>query len=279
LPSPNSGQQSLRLEKVCRRYGRRGPWVLQDVDLAPAPGELLRVHGANGSGKSTLLRVLAGIDRPNTGRVIGRPRTAYVPERFSVALPFEAHGYLVFLGRVHGLGGFEAAGRASDWLERFGIAEYTDTPLAELSKGTSQKVAVAQALLAEPDLLILDEAWTGLDQEGRALLDDAVRERVTAGGTVVFVDHDPRRLAGEPTAVHLVRDARLTRTDTNIPAGPQVVIEAAGTGEPPDSLPPGDPVGPGVVRLTVAASDSDDALRTLLTTGWHIRTVRTGEGP
>jgi ABC-2 type transport system ATP-binding protein len=266
----------LRLEKVGRRYGPRAPWVLSDVDLAAGPGELLRIQGDNGSGKTTLLRVLAGIDQPSTGRVIGRPRTAYVPERFSVALPFAAHGYLVHLGRVHGLDGPETLRRVSAWLDRFGIAEYAATPLIELSKGTSQKVAVAQALLAEPDLLVLDEAWTGLDQAARAVLDDAVRDRVTAGGTVVFVDHDLRRLSGEPTAVHCVDNARLTRVDA---AGqedePHVVIEAAGTGELPDSVPPGESVDPGVLRLTVVASASDDALGALLTAGWHIRSVRT----
>ncbi|MCZ0981681.1 hypothetical protein O1L60_29785 [Streptomyces diastatochromogenes] len=70
--------------------------------------------------------------------------------------------------------------------------------MTELSKGTSQKVAVAQALLADPALLVLDEAWTGLDTGARTELDTAVRERLAAGATVVFVDHDPRRLEGRP---------------------------------------------------------------------------------
>ncbi|HBF78995.1 MAG TPA: ABC transporter, partial [Streptomyces sp.] len=145
---------------------------------------------------STLLRLLAGIDAPTEGRVTGRPRTAYVPERFPAALPFTASGYLVHMGRVHGLDTARAVRRADEWLTRFGAAGYARTPMRELSKGTSQKVAVAQALLAEPGLLVLDEAWTGLDATARAELDRAVTERVAAGATVVFVDHDPRRLAG-----------------------------------------------------------------------------------
>lgn len=270
----------MRLEAVGRRYGARGPWVLRGVDLEVPGGRVLRVEGANGSGKSTILRILAGIDRPTAGRVSGRPRTAYVPERFPPALPFDAHGYLVHLGRVHGLGGSTAARRAAEWLERFGIAGYARTPLAELSKGTCQKVAVAQALMAEPGLLVLDEAWTGLDQDARDALDDAVRSRTAAGGTVVFVDHDPRRLAGDVTAAHRVEDARLVPVPLESASGPRVVIEATGTGEPPAGLARGT-TAPGTLRVTVPAAESDAVLRRLLaaTPPWHIRAVRPAAPP
>lgn len=184
--------------------------MLRGVDLVLPAGTLVRITGTNGTGKSTLLRLIAGIDAPSEGRIQGRPpRTAYVPERFPAALPFTARGYLVHLGRVQGLGRSQAAARAGEWLDRFAAGAFADTPLAELSKGSNQKVAVAQALLAEPRLLVLDEAWTGLDTGARQELDRAVRARVAAGGTVVFVDHDPRRLAGEADAVHAVEAGRV----------------------------------------------------------------------
>lgn len=222
----------LRLEGVGRRYGLRGPWVLRGVDLDVTPGTLVRVDGANGTGKSTLLRLLAGIDAPSEGRITGRPRTAYVPERFPAALPFTASGYLTHLGAVHGLSRPAAARAADEWLERLGAAAYARTPMAELSKGSSQKVAVAQALLAEPELLVLDEAWTGLDTAARAELERAVAERTAAGAAVVFVDHDPRRLAGVPDATYTVVDGALdlrTPQGTSAdPAAPGVVVEAEG---------------------------------------------------
>ncbi|MFE9005522.1 ATP-binding cassette domain-containing protein [Streptomyces sp. NPDC007875] len=220
----------MRLRGVGRRYGLGGPWVLRGVDLEVPPGSLTRVEGRNGSGKSTLLRLLAGIDAPSTGRITGRPATAYVPERFPAELPFSALGYLTHLGRIHGLSRAAAVRGAGEWLERFGADGYAGTPLAELSKGTSQKIAVAQALLAAPGLLVLDEAWTGLDQAARGVLDTAVAERVADGGAVVFVDHDPRRLAGAPDRVLRVAETRLVPVDTD-------TREAPGTAVPPDREP------------------------------------------
>ncbi|MDK9496391.1 ATP-binding cassette domain-containing protein [Streptomyces katrae] len=272
----------MRLTGVGRRYGRRRPWVLRGVTAELPAGALVRVEGGNGGGKSTLLRIVAGIDTPTEGRIEGRPpRTAYVPERFPAALPLTAGAYLTHLGRMHGLTGARAARRAAEGLERFGAAAYARTPMAELSKGTSQKVAVAQALLAGPGLLVLDEAWTGLDAPARAELDRAVAERTAAGGTVVFVDHDPARLAGLPDAHYRVRGGTLEAAAAHPVPRPRphaVRIHAAG---PPGAAPPpglaagAEPAPDGGVLLTVDAARSDAVLRELLTAGppWHIRSV------
>jgi ABC-2 type transport system ATP-binding protein len=213
--------------------------VLREVDLHLPAGTLVRVVGTNGTGKSTLLRLVAGVDAPGEGRVTGRPaRTAYVPERFPAALPFTAADYLVHLARIQGLGRAAARAAAGEWLERLGAAELAGTDMARLSKGSSQKIAVAQAFLADPALLVLDEAWTGLDTGARAELDAAVRERRTAGATVVFVDHDPRRLAGEADAVYAVESCRVRETRQP----DRAATEAHGTAAPGDpSAAPGDP--------------------------------------
>ena len=186
----------MRLEAVGKRYGVRQPWVVRDVSLDVAGGRLIRVEGPNGSGKSTLLRVVAGVTAASRGRVSGRPHTGYVPERFPGGLPFSGQEYLLQMARIHGLRGEAGRRRVDEWLERLGAAGYAAAPLRALSKGMCQKIAVAQALLPRPGLLVLDEAWTGLDVTARATLDDAVAERVADGGSVLFVDHDPARLAG-----------------------------------------------------------------------------------
>ncbi|MEU2547872.1 ABC transporter ATP-binding protein [Streptomyces roseolus] len=276
-------REPVRLAGVGRRYGPRGPWVLRGVDAELPAGRLVRVAGANGTGKSTLLRLVAGVDAPAEGRITGRPaRTAYVPERFPPALPFTARDYLVHLGRVQGLRTAPARARAGEWLARFGAEAYAGTPLAALSKGTAQKVAVAQALLADPELLVLDEAWTGLDPEARAELDAAVRERVAAGATALFVDHDPRRLAGEPGTTLTVGAGRV-HVDAP-PPGPASVQSAAPVrivasgGRPlPGPLPGGAAGAPlaadGSVLFHVAAAHSDDLLRALLAAAWHVHRV------
>ncbi|MEW2416410.1 ATP-binding cassette domain-containing protein [Streptomyces sp. NPDC046866] len=272
----------MKLTGVGRRYGLRRPWVLRGIGLELAPGTLVRIEGRNGGGKSTLLRLVAGIDTPTEGRITGRPRrTAYVPERFPAVLPLTATAYLTHMGRVHGLGRAEAARRAAYWLERFGAGAHGRTPLAELSKGSSQKVAVAQALLAEPGLLVLDEAWTGLDPAARAELDRAVAERTADGAAVVFVDHDPARLAGAADAHHRVEGTGLVAVSGpsggGAGPGPRVRIRAAGP--PGAALPAGLAGSPaprgGGLLLTVPAARSDAVLRALLTAEppWHIRAV------
>ncbi|NSC24467.1 ATP-binding cassette domain-containing protein [Streptomyces albus subsp. chlorinus] len=292
---------SVRLEDVGHRYRAGGPWVLRGVDLELSSGALLRIEGGNGSGKSTLLRLLAGIDAPAAGRLRGRPPArGYVPERFPAALPLTALGYLTHLGRVRGLSRRAAVREGAGWLERFGAERYAGTRMRELSKGSSQKVAVAQALMGRPGLLVLDEAWTGLGQPARAVLDAVVRERVAEGGAVAFADHDPARLAGTGHATVRVVDGRvapggageLDGTGTPGGEGEQdgagrgvraalTRIEALGApgSRMPAGLPPNAPrhLAPdGVLTLTVPAADSDTVLRTLLAArpGWHIRSLR-----
>lgn len=186
----------MRLEAVAKRYGLRQPWIFRDVTRDVAAGQLIKLEGRNGSGKSTLPRIASGALLPSAGRVIGRPRAGYVPERFpAVRLAFSARDYLRHLSRIHGLPGPAGQAAVDEWLERLGATEYAAAPLRTLSKGMYQKVALAQALLSRPGLLVLDEAWTGLDQPARGVLDEAVRERLANGATVLFVDHDPARLA------------------------------------------------------------------------------------
>ncbi|MCU7823186.1 ATP-binding cassette domain-containing protein [Kitasatospora sp. DSM 101779] len=272
----------MRLDGVGRRYGRRGPWILRGVALAVEAGALVRIGGPNGSGKSTLLRIAAGVERPTEGTAELPAHRAYVPERFPPALPFDARDYLQHLGRIRGLDAAEAERRAEHWLDVFGIADRAGTPLAELSKGTCQKVAVAQALLADADLLVLDEAWTGLDPAARARLDEEAADRAARGGRVLFVDHDPARLAGLTTAAYEVSDGALLPADPGPADGPTVRIEVEPAGS--DALPerlPGAPrrtvLPDGSVRLEVAGAHSDALLRALLGggRGVHVRSLAT----
>jgi ABC-2 type transport system ATP-binding protein len=295
----------VRLDGVGKRYGLRQPWVVRDVSLEVAAGQLIRLEGRNGSGKSTLLRVAAGITTPTAGRISGRPGTGYVPERFPGGLAFSARDYLMHLGRIHGLRGPSVGAEVGYWLGRLGAEDYAGVPLRTLSKGMCQKVAIAQALLPRPGLLILDEAWTGLDQAARGTLDMAVAERLADGGTVMFVDHHQARLAGQVSQRWQLGDGRVRVLEGPGAAGANpaggappeatVLIELSGvdpesvpqlarlTGVvgarlvPPKDLDAGIAPADGPVRLhvVVLAAASDSVLRQLLS--WedvHVVEVR-----
>jgi len=277
------------LDGIGKRYRIGGPWVLRDVRLELRPGRVVRIYGHNGSGKSTLLRVIAGVAEPSSGKVTGRPATGYVPERFPSALPFTAGQYLRHHARMRGV----PVKQGMNWLERLGAAQFAGTSMKELSKGTSQKIAVTQALLGDPELLVLDEAWTGLDINARAELATVVRERASAGACVVFVDHDPARLAAATDEWWLVRDGALHETSggdlaTIAPAvGGRMAIEVTGVPEgislttilPEAEIRPGRGDGQ---RIVVDERSSDDVLRTLLALGEQVHVtavvpVRTDE--
>jgi len=274
----------MRLESVGKRYGLRQPWVVRSVSLDVLPGRLIRLEGRNGSGKSTLLRVAAGVSLPSAGRVTGRPHTGYVPERFPGGLPFSGRDYLLHLARVHGLRGPAAARAVDEWLDRLGAASYAGQPLRALSKGMCQKVALAQALLARPGLLVLDEAWTGLDQAARGELDAAVADRLADGGAVMFVDHEQARLAGRISERWRLDDSGHVTVLDGFGSGGErsapesvVVIELTGL-EPSSAAALGGL--PGVLSvdgggLRVSSSASDEVLRQVL--GWdgvHVTAVR-----
>ncbi|MFB7674272.1 ATP-binding cassette domain-containing protein [Kitasatospora purpeofusca] len=218
----------MRCEAVGKRYGR-GRWILRDVDLDLAPGDVLAVVGANGSGKSTLLRILAGLTRPTTGRRTGTataPGTAvgYVPDRFTAHERLTAVAYLTHLGRIRGLPTATARDRAGRLLDRLALVGGPDAPLRTLSKGNAQKVALAQALLVPPDLLVLDEPWSGLDTSAHTALAGILAETAAAGGAVVFTDHREALARTHATAVHTVADGRVTRRADPGPGAPAVVV-------------------------------------------------------
>ncbi|MEV6634144.1 ATP-binding cassette domain-containing protein [Actinoplanes sp. NPDC051470] len=174
----------MRFDGVWFRYGQRAEWTLAEVDAVINPGETVVVLGRNGAGKSTLLQLAAGVLSPVQGRVTDRPAVVgWVPERFPADQPFTAEQYLRRMAEIRGGSGVD------EWFERLRFAEHRHTRLADLSKGTAQKVGVVQALLLRPGLLVLDEPWEGLDAVARELIPEIVAEVTAAGGAVLVSDH------------------------------------------------------------------------------------------
>lgn len=200
----------MRLSGVGKRY-HRGTWVLSGVDVDLPAGELVAFTGGNGSGKSTLLRLLVGVSRPTTGQIRDRPEeVGYVPDRFPADERMSARAYLAHLGRVRGLNTPTATARAGALLERLALVGDADAPLRTLSKGNLQKVALAQALLRRPRLLVLDEPWSGLDSSAHGTLAEIMHETTHGGGTVVFTDHRESVVRANATRSYHVADGRVT---------------------------------------------------------------------
>ncbi len=168
------------------RFG--GQTVLHGVDFAIEPAEIVTVVGPNGSGKSTLLRALLGVVQPSAGRVVRRPglRIGYVPQKLAIdeTLPIDVSRFLSLPVRQSA----EAMRRALAWV---GAENVADQPLAALSGGQLQRVLLARALLADPDILILDEPTQGLDQPGAAAFYKLIETtRRDYGCAVLLVSHD-----------------------------------------------------------------------------------------
>ncbi|MCO8275678.1 ABC transporter ATP-binding protein [Actinoplanes sp. TRM 88003] len=208
----------VRFDGVWFRYGRRTDWTLREVEASVEPGDTVVVLGRNGAGKSTLLQLAAGVLRPSRGLIKERPPVVgWVPERFPADQPFTAGDYLHRMAALRGV-------KAGDWIERLLLTEHTGTRLSDLSKGTAQKVGLAQALIARPGLLILDEPWEGLDSVARTLIPEIVAEVTASGGMVLVSDHRGE-IDNLPKAIHWqVSDALVARAPAAPPTG-EVIIE------------------------------------------------------
>ena len=184
----------VRVCGLTKRYSRRGPVVLDRVDLHLVAGTITQLRGSNGSGKSTLLRVLAGVTGATTGSVEGVVGpVGLVPERFPSDLRHTPDQNLGWLGRVRGLQPSQVREQVDVLAEALGLpAVARGEPMRTLSKGTTQKVAVLAAMLPGSWLLVLDEAWTGLDADAQAALTSMVRRRRSDGSVIVLADHGGR---------------------------------------------------------------------------------------
>jgi ABC-type multidrug transport system ATPase subunit len=185
------------VQGVRKRYSRRGPWVLDGVDLVVESGVVTVIVAGNGVGKSTLLRIVAGASLPSSGQVTGRPRVVgYIPERAPAALRMTARQYLTHIGRIRGISAPSVERRTAELSERLGLVPGPTVPIASLSKGNGQKVAVMQAFLAPPELLVVDEPATGLDATATAELTKLIAEAEEGGAAILMSAHQSAVPAG-----------------------------------------------------------------------------------
>jgi ABC-2 type transport system ATP-binding protein len=173
--------------------------ALESVSLRIEPGEVFGLLGPNRAGKTTLVKLLLSLCRPTTGSVVrfGRPgsdrttlrRVGYVHENQAFPRYLTASGLLHYYGAMSLVPAAVLAERVPQLLERVGLADRAHEPIARFSKGMVQRLGIAQALLGEPDLLVLDEPSEGLDLAGRQLVRELLREQKRQGRSALFVSH------------------------------------------------------------------------------------------
>jgi ABC-2 type transport system ATP-binding protein len=187
---------AVRLASVTKEFGKLR--AVSELDLQVPRGSLYGLLGPNGSGKTTTIRMIMGILRPDTGSVsllgsdpaeTSRDRVGYLPEERGLYKKMKVREQLVFLGRIHGMDRRDAESETTRWLERLELADRADRKVEDLSKGMQQKVQFIGTVLHRPDLLVLDEPFSGLDPINQDVLETIVREFHQSGVTILFSTH------------------------------------------------------------------------------------------
>jgi ABC-2 type transport system ATP-binding protein len=186
----------LEIFDLVKRYGP--VTALDGASFTAQPGRIVGFLGPNGAGKTTTMRCIFGLAHPDRGEVhwkgapVGREqrlRFGYMPEQRGLYPRMRVGEQLSYFAQQHGLPGKAANAAAIRWLERMGLADRAKSKLEELSHGNQQRVQLATALAHDPELLVLDEPFSGLDPIGIATMTEVVRERAAAGVGVVFSSH------------------------------------------------------------------------------------------
>jgi ABC-2 type transport system ATP-binding protein len=186
----------LELKGLSRRYGQTV--ALDGLSLDVPEGELLGFVGPNGAGKTTAMRIALGVLEPDAGEVLWRAAPAtrevqrqfgYMPEERGLYPKMQVQRQLRYLATLHGRDEADADTAATHWIERLGLSERATQRVEELSLGNQQRVQLAAALVHDPDVLILDEPFSGLDPIGADTMATVLHERSAAGAAVVFSSH------------------------------------------------------------------------------------------
>jgi ABC-2 type transport system ATP-binding protein len=192
-----TGTPSVEVQGVWKRYGETD--VVVDLSFDVRPGEVLGFLGPNGSGKTTTMRMILDIIRPARGRisVFGGPpgvqhqgRVGYLPEDRGLYRDVKVIDTLTYFGALRGLSEAEARQRSLRLLEEMGLGESVDKKAAELSRGMHQKAQLIATILNDPDLLIVDEPFQGLDPVNADMLKGVVRDQRDRGAAVIMSTHD-----------------------------------------------------------------------------------------
>jgi ABC-2 type transport system ATP-binding protein len=217
---------ALVLDSLRKRYD--AVQALDGISFVAQPGQVFGFLGPNGAGKTTTMRIVLDIIHADAGSVAwaGKPAATlprrtwgYLPEERGLYPRMEVLDQLVFLGSLRGLSRGEATRRARDWLVRFRIADLAGRRAEQLSKGNQQKVQFIGAILHDPEVLLMDEPFSGLDPINAALLRQALLELRDRGKVIVFSTHQMEAVEELCDAIAIINRGRL------VVAGPTTMVK------------------------------------------------------
>jgi ABC-2 type transport system ATP-binding protein len=265
---------ALVLDRVVKRFGDFT--ALEDLSFSVPEGGVFGFLGGNGAGKTTSVRLMLDIIRPTSGRiaVLGRapsrataPQIGFLPEERGLYRLMTVLDTVVYFGRLKGMSAADAARAAATWIERLGLSAWAGTTIDKLSKGMSQKVQLATALVNGPRLLILDEPFSGLDPVNQGVLEEIVREMAKSGATVLFSTHVMQHAERLSDRLLLLSRGRKLFEGTQAQARARLPARLLLTAR-------ADPAAlPGVARATAAAAPDEGGWRS-----WDV-TLAAGHEP
>ncbi len=219
-------EPAVEVTELVKRYPKAQVNAVDGLSFAVRPGEVFGLLGPNGAGKTTTVGMLTTRVRPTAGRacvggvdvvadpVSGRARLAVVPQRSNLDRAISIRNNLMFHAAYHGVAAADAAARADELLEQFGLAERGDVKPDFFSGGQAQRVMIARALMHQPQVLFLDEPTTGLDPAARLFVWDRLRELRDRGVTLMLTTHDMHEAATLADRVGIMDHGRLLALDT-----------------------------------------------------------------
>lgn len=207
---------TLEVEGVTKKF--QSMTAVESIGFEVPEGSIFGLLGANGAGKTTTVRMILDIIRPDEGGITWRGKPArevsrrafgYLPEERGLYSDMKVGEQLRFFGRLRGLSAGKADEQAERWLERFSITEHREKSLQELSKGNQQKVQFIACALHEPDLLILDEPFSGLDPVSHEQLREVILEMRSSGKTLLLSTHNMEQVEEMCDRVALIQHSKL----------------------------------------------------------------------
>lgn len=212
----------IEVKKLVKRFGMKA--VLRGVDFDVQPGEFVALLGPNGAGKTTFLRILASLSRPSLGeiRVAGyrlpneaaavRARLGVVSHLPLLYADLTAEENMLFFGRMYGVRNLDE--RITEVLEMVGLSARRNDLVRTFSRGMQQRLAIGRAVLHDPDVMLFDEPYTGLDQDASSMLDEVLRSVAAQGRTVVMTSHDLARSEDLATRFDILSRGVITASAT-----------------------------------------------------------------